>query len=1445
MNRPQLVVFREHVWHLLLLAVPLGMLLAGSLWTEHEQFRRARTRIRRDAEVAAASYGSRIASRLNARFNDLQLAAVALLGPGSNPVPPAPWVVQTLRRFMALHPDLYAFNIQARDGNTILWSTRAQSRRPIDDASAFLPLPGNPDFLLGRDRYAKRVGARVLTMRIRVAGPDGQTRYFVGTPYLLDHLLGDVRKRSRWVLSVLDTRDNHVLGIFRNGQVQYAAKPGNSHGAWIAVPDYPLAVQATWSPTLERQTYLQSAAPRWALEGTALLLIGAAAFGIMTLMRQREAGARHVRRLADFNALLAQANQTMASAVDDLDLLRSICQLAVRYAKLKLAFIAQPDPQGRFAILAASGSTGFTDGIEISIDSGFPHGQGPAGRAWREGRSYYIQSIAQTPFLKPWQDRARRFGLESSASLLIRRQGVIWAIFSVYHDEKEVFDVELKALLEELALDVSHGLDRLDLLRNQALLANALAAVSDGVIINDAQQRTTFVNEAFESITGYTADEMRILDWRVMQGEKTDPETIAERSRLLNAGESFRGEVLNYRKDGRAFWNLLTIDPVRNPAGQITHFVGVLRDITHLRELRARLEFQALHDVLTGIPNRRALEQQLPHAIARARRSGSRLAVGMIDLDDFKPINDTWGHEAGDRLLREFVRRLQSGLRESDMLVRIGGDEFVVIIEEIDELQATNQLIAVLNRLHHAVETAFDMPGGHQARVDMTLGLALFPLDGDDADALLRQADVAMYQAKLHKHDRVHWWRLGTTSAAVPERETNFDVYGEEAAALLVKAGIQLQDVMQRFVNMFYAELAHNPMAQAVLATLSEPEMQTLMVRQGKHLRFLFDPGTTQAMILERARHLGQVHTLTGIGPALLVQSLALYRRLLSEHLNVIHLTARDRYRLLLSTDARLQDDIQSEMQEGDSVMDRYLQLLAAPLPAGGALWGDAAQAELDALGALPGVLACEIMRPDQQGVFQVEASRGHIARELIEFLRTPGFEPTLDAQAPGGHGLVASAWRSATLQHSVCFVNDERTRLWQDRLSAMGVRSMLAVPVLDDRGRVVLVLAIHGAYPNQFNTNWMQQFSRGLQQRWGQVWQRCSVLVTQTVLSQEVAQLYRQNLFAGGLHMYMQPVVDLHTGRLIKLEALARLHCPDALVNRPGEFLPLLGDAELDRLFRMGLDQVLTQLVRWDRQGLSPGITINLPPSTLLDADCPGWVKDALERFGVAPDRVTFELLESQGMDNPLQVEALDRLLKLGVNLAMDDLGSGHSSLRRLASLPFETIKIDKSLLSRIGQEPIHTLSLVRAIIQVGLDLERVVVVEGLADDGMIEVARILGAPLGQGYGLAMPMPAEQVLAWSQSFRLPTHPNRIETYLGALAHHWLGMRRIAMGVQPGPRKLPDCPVTKFLEEQNLADGKAAAWHAQVHAGVDVPLASSQFLKWLIERVREEHPGSG
>ena len=184
-----------------------------------------------------------------------------------------------------------------------------------------------------------------------------------------------------------------------------------------------------------------------------------------------------------------------------------------------------------------------------------------------------------------------------------------------------------------------------------------------------------------------------------------------------------------------------------------------------LRSMQAEEAHRARHDALTSLPNRFALEQHLPQAMARAARRCCALAVGLIDLDDFKPVNDSFGHAAGDLLLQQLAQRLRRLLRAGDFIARLGGDEFVVVIEDLDAEQAVLQLDIALRRLHRAVETAFDLGQDRIGSIGMSMGLAVHPGHGDDAAALLRHADVAMYQVKAAKQQRLRWWQLAQPQA--------------------------------------------------------------------------------------------------------------------------------------------------------------------------------------------------------------------------------------------------------------------------------------------------------------------------------------------------------------------------------------------------------------------------------------------------------------------------------------------------------------------------------------------------------------------------------------------------------------------------------------------------------------------------------------------------------
>ena len=875
----------------------------------------------------------------------------------------------------------------------------------------------------------------------------------------------------------------------------------------------------------------------------------------------------------------------------------------------------------------------------------------------------------------------------------------------------------------------------------------------------------------------------------------------------------------------------------RQADGSAKRAVGTALDITESKRTEERLRHAALHDALTGLPNRLALTQHLNSAIARAMRHGRSLAVGMMDLNDFKPVNDTWGHIAGDRLLVEVARRLSGLLRAQDFLARMGGDEFVVVIEDLDAQQPLQSVAAVLGRLHRAVETPFDIDAIPSVSIGLSAGIALCPDDGSDADALLRQADAAMYLTKQYKSEG-GWWRAHASGESQDPVAPVLEPYAQPARLLLAHTQLHLEIIEGDFIESFYATLYQNPDMQSLLSVLSTAELDELKKRQRAHLRMLLHPDTSQELVQATGAALGRAHAMAGVSGAWLAQSQMNYRNLLAERLGRTMMPPRERQRLLQVVDARLQDDLHAQLRASQQTVADYMGILAQALPPPGTLWIDAMRREIESLGALPGILSAACFRLDSGGLFQLEADAGPQSPAIRAIVLDHRYSPA-GAEVPAqAQTMVVRAWRSQTLATLPSYRRAyaaEGEASWAQAVLAQGVRSAMAFPVLSAAGHTVAVVRLLGARLNQFESDWMRQFGVGLQQRWTSLWLRCKEPALNAVPAR-LATAYRDRLFsAGGLRMDVQPVVDLATGALARVEALARLVMADGTVVGPGEFLPLLGTAELDRLFRAGLDLALDSLAGWERNGLAIEVAVNIAPGTLLDPACPHWVEQALRKHRLAPRRLTLELLESQDIDSRVQDLAIRRLTQIGVRLSMDDFGSGYSSLQRLASLPFDTVKVDQSLLVRIRQDPVRTLSLIHSAIQIGKDFERTVVVEGLEDEGMIEAATRLGATYGQGFGLARPMPAQALLPWLTSCVRPPGSGAIHTALGALAHHW---RRLHAG-GARDRADDDEALCDYLRAQGQCAAQALRWQLGLMQGKEPERHAALLTDWLVGQVRQ------
>jgi two-component system CheB/CheR fusion protein len=275
------------------------------------------------------------------------------------------------------------------------------------------------------------------------------------------------------------------------------------------------------------------------------------------------------------------------------------------------------------------------------------------------------------------------------------------------------------------------------------LAARVINGAAEAVIVTDPMQRIVTVNQAFCQITGYTADEVIGRTPALLKSGRHDDDYYRGMWKALQREGIWQGEIENRRKNGEIYAEWLTINAIKDKDGKLLNYVAIFSDISSLREARRRLEFQALHDVLTGLPNRALLNDRLESALARASRTHSRFALIFIDLDNFKDINDGLGHDTGDVLLRSVADRLQGELRIQDTVARMGGDEFVLLVEEIKP----GEIELLVERCRSALAAPLQIRG-RDVRVSASMGIALYPEDGNDPVQLLQSADAAMYRAK-------------------------------------------------------------------------------------------------------------------------------------------------------------------------------------------------------------------------------------------------------------------------------------------------------------------------------------------------------------------------------------------------------------------------------------------------------------------------------------------------------------------------------------------------------------------------------------------------------------------------------------------------------------------------------------------------------------------------
>ncbi|MEY4906680.1 MAG: hypothetical protein RL260_398 [Pseudomonadota bacterium] len=474
---------------------------------------------------------------------------------------------------------------------------------------------------------------------------------------------------------------------------------------------------------------------------------------------ERKHSEERIRTLSRLYSFLSQVNQSIVWTRSPEELFGRICTVALSHGHFTMAWVVGPDEhQTVLSPVTHAGDPALTDPAHRPCRLHLGDPPADAGhlalRAWRSGHLRW-----DVPAASPTQ----------AVAIPVTCNDTITAVLVLVREHFDPEDAEERALFSEIASDMSFALTQFHQReqwragedRNR-LHAAALESTQDGVIVTDMHRTIVSVNRAFTEITGYSQADAVGQTTNFLRSDRHSTDFHDSlRDNVLQHGR-WQGELWSQRKEGtnQVLWS--SVATVSDEHGLPTHMVTVFTDITAKKEVESRLQQLAHVDSLTGLPNRLMVLSRMEHALAAARRQQHKVAVLYIDLDNFKNVNDSLGHNAGDQLLLGVARRLAQRTRREDTLARLGGDEFILLLET---LRDSEDAAAVAQELLLLLSSPFDV-GPSEVYVQASIGISLYPEDGTEVEDLLRDADTAMYQAKRAGRGTYRYYTEALTQAA-------------------------------------------------------------------------------------------------------------------------------------------------------------------------------------------------------------------------------------------------------------------------------------------------------------------------------------------------------------------------------------------------------------------------------------------------------------------------------------------------------------------------------------------------------------------------------------------------------------------------------------------------------------------------------------------------------
>lgn len=448
-------------------------------------------------------------------------------------------------------------------------------------------------------------------------------------------------------------------------------------------------------------------------------------------------------------------NQVLRQLVNGVTLnviLNSIVQLIEKDNTLNFCSILLLDKSGKHLLSTAAPSLpGFyidaINGVEIG------DGVGSCGTAAFTHKRVIVEDIQTHPYWANFKQLATDAKLGSCWSQpIIGTNAAIFGTFAIYHHKKHTPTKNELQLIEYAAQIASIAIERSRSNEQLTLSSKVFSHTQEGICITDSNGIIVDINPAYSEITGYSREEIIGQNPSFVSSGRQSSEFYSNMwTQLLEQGY-WKGEVWNRKKNGELFAELLSISSLHDTSDETINYVGIFSDITQSKNHQEELNHMAHYDLLTGLPNRALFADRFQQAIAHSKRCQTQLAVCFIDLDNFKPINDNFGHSAGDQLLIEVAKRITACIREEDTISRQGGDEFTLLLNDIDTAEESLQ---TLKRIHQSLAQPYAI-GNKLHYITASSGATLYPQDDADIDTLLRHADQAMYQAKLSGKNRYH-----------------------------------------------------------------------------------------------------------------------------------------------------------------------------------------------------------------------------------------------------------------------------------------------------------------------------------------------------------------------------------------------------------------------------------------------------------------------------------------------------------------------------------------------------------------------------------------------------------------------------------------------------------------------------------------------------------------